>query len=216
MDKGHIVQDLYKLADEIKNKHGGFVVFELQSMNGFNRGIKLHYFKNMEEAVEHIYRDMEKGEKKFEKGERSISLTGMGEEELDQEFIVVDKDRFEQMVEALKMRLSPRRSEEARLSPREEWLSNRRSEEARLSPRRSEEARLSPREEWLSNRRSEEARLSPRRSEEARLSPRRSRNLEMERSRLATARFSPSRREGSMGRASLWEEGLSSRGVSNY
>jgi hypothetical protein len=216
MDKGHVVQDLYKLADEIKHKHGGFVVIELQSMNGFNLGIKLHYFKNMEEAVEHIYRDMEKGEMKFEQGERSISLAGMGEGKLDQEFIVVDKERLEHMLEKLKMRLSHRRSEEAKLSHREEWLSNRRSEEPRLSPRRSEEARLSPREEWLSNRRSEEPRLSPRRSEEARLSPRRSRDLEMERSRLATARLSRSRREGSSEEAPLWEGSLSSRGVSNY
>ena len=154
MDKQHTWQDLYKLADEIKNKHGGVVVIELESFNGSNVGIKLHYFANPEEAAEHIHHDMVRENARFEQGEKSILLHHGGEEAAAQEFIMIDKDQFEQMVDRLKSKmrgpLSPRRSEVPLEVPpleRSRPLSPRRSEVPLQHSRRSiERSRpLSPR-----------------------------------------------------------------------
>ena len=186
MDKQHTWQDLYKLADEIKNKHGGVVVIELESFNGSNVGIKLHYFANPEEAAEHIHHDMVRENARFEQGEKSILLHHGGEEAAAQEFIMIDKDQFEQMVDRLKSKmrgpLSPRRSE----VPMEELPlqhSRRSIERSRpLSPRRSEV----PMEE-----------------------------LPLQHSRRSIERSRPLSPRSSLG-SPLWEGGLSSRSSRNY
>ena len=122
----HSSQDLYKLAEEIKNKHGGFVLIELQSVNGSNRGIKLHYFKDMEQAAEYIHRSMEQLKARIAEEEASLILHHGGEEQMEKEFVVVDKDEFEKLVAKLrekrKSSQSPRRSS---LSPRRSPLSPR-------------------------------------------------------------------------------------------
>ena len=201
MDKQHTWQDLYKLADEIKNKHGGVVVIELESFNGSNVGIKLHYFANPEEAAEHIHHDMVRENARFEQGEKSILLHHGGEEAAAQEFIMIDKDQFEQMVDRLKSKmrgpLSPRRSE----VPVEELPlqhSRRSIERSRpLSPRRSEVPLEVPPLERSRP-------LSPRRSE-----------VPLQHSRRSIERSRPLSPRSSLG-SPLWEGGLSSRGSRNY
>jgi len=155
----HSSQDLYKLAEEIKNKHGGFVLIELQSVNGSNRGIKLHYFKDMEQAAEYIHRSMEQLKARIAEEEASLILHHGGEEQMEKEFVVVDKDEFEKLVAKLrekrKSSQSPRRSS---LSPRRSPLSPRRSP---LSPRRSP---LSPRFDAAVSKGERVQPMSPRRS----------------------------------------------------
>ena len=133
MEQSH--QDLYKLAEEIKNKHGGFVVIELENVNGSNRGIKLHYFKDMEQAAEHIHRDMEQLNARMAQEEASLVLHHGGEEQMEKEFVVVDKDEFEKLVAKLR--------EKKRLSSRTASRSSPLSSESRRSSLLSSESRRS-------------------------------------------------------------------------
>jgi len=124
---------------------------------------------------------------RFEQGEKSILLHHGGEEAAAQEFIMIDKDQFERMVDRLKSKmrgpLSPRRSEVPLERSRP------------LSPRRSEVPLERSRP------------LSPRRSPVE--------ELPLQQSRRSLERTRPLSPRSTLG-APMWEGGLSSRGSRNY
>lgn len=94
----HRIQNLYDLVKNLEKTHRKLAVIEVQSMNGHTSGIQVHTFDTQEQAAAYIKDQELKGRKLFTTSEQSIILEGRGREDFDQEFIVMDKDRLEKLI----------------------------------------------------------------------------------------------------------------------